>query len=259
MIDAVVVSGAGSGIGRQIAMDISNLGIKILCLSKSKNCVETAKKIRSYGGIAEAEVIDISNIKKTHSITSNWLNKIGAQKIGLVLAAGILGPKEYFSVKALEEWDKCFQVNVLGNLAIISGAMKKMQDNSFGRIVAFSGGGSAYANPIFPAYSASKTAMVRTIENLHEKIKDKGDFSVVCVAPGAVDTNMLKEFRAEGGIVKTTTDIMESVTFVRKFICSQSCTFSGRFVHVRDNWSNFLNTDNHINNDSYWKLRRVEK
>ena len=133
-----------------------------------------------------------------------------------------------------------------------------MLENQFGRIVTFAGGGSAYQFPAFPAYSASKTAIVRITENIHEDLKDKGDFSIVCLAPGAVETDMLKEVRLSGAQIKTTVDILEPVDFVKEFIISTSCSLSGRFVHVRDDWKEYLKTDKSLQNDSLWKLRRIE-
>jgi len=100
-------------------------------------------------------------------------------------------------------------------------------------------------------------AIVRIIENLHEDLKSKGNFSVVCLAPGANDTEMLKKVREAGGEVKTVVEIGEPVNFVSNFILSRSCNFSGCLVHVRDLWAEYLNNDKKIENNQ-WKLRRIE-
>jgi NAD(P)-dependent dehydrogenase (short-subunit alcohol dehydrogenase family) len=130
-------------------------------------------------------------------------------------------------------------------------------ENKFGRIVGFAGGGAAYAFPLFPAYAASKAAMVRTIENIQEDLNGKGDFAAVCLAPGANETDMLKKVRAAGATVKTTVAISEPVAFVREFLFSDNCGFKGAFVHVRDNWRDYLNSGKKID-DQKWKLRRIE-
>lgn len=122
----------------------------------------------------------------------------------------------------------------------------------------FSGGGAAYSFPIFPAYSASKTAMVRITENINEDLKGKGDFAIVCLAPGAVETEMLKEVRLAGAEVKTVVEISEPLTFVQEFINAKSCSFSGSLVHVRDNWKDYLNSNKSLGEDTHWKLRRIE-
>src|SRR5205823_6621912 len=109
----------------------------------------------------------------------------------------------------------------------------------------------------FPAYAASKTAMVRTIENIQSDLDDKGDFVTACLAPGANETNMLKQVRAAGAQVLTTVAISEPVSFVRELLFCRDCGFNGSFVHVRDNWRDYLNSKNKID-DKQWKLRRTE-
>ena len=256
-IDAVLISGAGRGIGRAIALNLAKTGIFILCISKSKSCTETANEIISTGGKAEALELDIRDYEKTEKAVSDWSKKVDYKNIGLVLAAGILGPKGPLTESSLKEWDDCHRVNVLGTLAIIKSLMPLMLKNKFGRIITFAGGGAAYPNPTFPAYSETKTAMVRITENINEDLKDKGDFSIVCLGPGAIETDMLKEVKRLGGVVKTTANISEPVEFVKEFLTSTTCGFSGSFVHVRNNWKDYLNSKNKIE-DSFWKLRRTE-
>jgi NADP-dependent 3-hydroxy acid dehydrogenase YdfG len=258
-VDLVIVTGAGRGIGKAIAIEMSlNKKIPVLCISKSPKVSETADEINNKGGVAFCLQLDIANYDNTKEKVSEWMNGKKFKRVGLVLAASQLGDKFSINDFSLKTWDEIYRTNVLGNLAVIEGALPTMLENKFGRIVAFSGGGSAYAYPVFSAYSASKTAIVRTVENLSEILSDKGDFSVVSLAPGAVATDMLTKVRAAGGEVKTTVDISEPVNFVREFILSEKCNFSGSFVHVRDDWDKFLNNENNLLNNSIWKLRRIE-
>ena len=80
---------------------------------------------------------------------------------------------------------------------------------------------------------------------------------MICLAPGANETNMLKEIRAAGAQVKTTVAIEEPVRFVREFLACGDCGFKGSFVHVRDNWKDYLNTGSRTSEEK-WKLRRIE-
>ncbi len=75
---------------------------------------------------------------------------------------------------SLLEWEKTLKVNLLGNLAVIKATLPTMEQEHFGRIVMFAGGGAAYANPTFPAYACTKTAIVREVENIAEDLKEKG-------------------------------------------------------------------------------------
>jgi len=253
-LDCVVITGAGQGIGQAIAVELGRHNTHILCLSKSNNCQKTAAGIEQAGGSAESLVADIGDVERVKGLVAAWAEGNKYEKIGLVLAAGILGPRSY---EDLTGWEQCYRVNVLGNLAVYQGVLSRLLANKFGRIVCFAGGGAAYAFPLFPAYAASKTAMVRTAENMQEDLKGKGDFAVACLAPGANETNMLKEIRAAGAQVKTTVGIQEPVHFVREFLACRDCGFKGSFVHVRDNWKDYLDTGSQISEEK-WKLRRIE-
>jgi len=259
-LEAAIVTGAGRGIGRAIALDLAARGMHVVCVSKSKNAEQTRAEIERAGGSGEAMQIDLNeDPEKISGGIREWASRGRFARLGAVLAAGILGPVGPLESSNLREWQACFQVNVLGNLAVAQGLLPAMLEAKFGRILAFSGGGSAYAYPILPAYSASKTAVVRAVENLHKDLEDKGDFAVACLAPGAVETDILKRVREIGAEVKTVTDIAEPVRFAREFLTCTWCGFSGRFVHVRDNWAEYLNNGRRLEKDTLWTLRRVEQ
>ena len=233
---------------------MANRANEVLCISRTNNCAATAAEITNLGGRAEGMVLDLRDLEKTKSSIAGWIEKRGHKKIGLVLAASILGPRNFGD---LIGWEECYRVNVLGNVAVYHSLYSRMLENKFGRIVGFAGGGAAYAYPLFPAYAASKAAMVRTIENIQADLDKKGDFASVCLAPGANETAMLKEVRAAGGQVKTTVDISEPVHFIREFLLCRQCGFKGTFVHVRDNWKDYLDSGKQTGNEQ-WKLRRTE-
>jgi NAD(P)-dependent dehydrogenase (short-subunit alcohol dehydrogenase family) len=256
--ELVIVTGAGRGIGKSIALDFGKRAAMVLCISRSENSTKTASEICEAGGNADALQVDLADFEHAGKMAAAWLAGKSFQRIGVVLAAGSLGPSGTLSTTSLRDWELAFRSNVLGNLAVAQAVLPSMLESKFGRMVFFAGGGAAYAYPMFPAYAVSKTALVRAVENLHEDLKDAGDFAVAILAPGAVDTDILASVRAHGGYVKTTVAMEEPVGFAREFICSTSIGFSGSFVHVRDDWASYLNTDKLPEKKELWKLRRVE-
>lgn len=253
----VVVTGAGRGIGRAIALDLA-ARCSVLCISQSRRCEETAEAIRRLGGNAAALMLDLGNAANVREVMHETITRLAPKKIGMVLAAAILGPQGPLEAAGMDEWERTFSVNVFGNLAVVHALMPFLKQHRHGRILFFAGGGAAYEYPIFPAYAASKAALVRIAENLHEDLQSQGDFATAILAPGAVETDTLATVRASGALIKTTVGIEEPVAFARAFLLSKSCGFSGRFVHVRDAWQQYIDTGNTMPDAKLWKLRRYE-
>ncbi len=228
-----------------------------LCIARTSTAATTRDDIRAMGGAADAISIDLADLRGAERAVSEWIAALPCRRLGVVLAAAELGPVGPLEGSDLNSWAHTYQVNVLGNMAVVQGLLGRMREGRFGRIVFFAGGGAAYAYPVFPAYASTKAALVRAAENLHEDLKDAGDFAVVCLAPGAVETGMLREVRAAGGEVRTTAPPQDAVRFVEAFFTGMGAALSGRFIHARDAWPAVLDGTLHLSTD-LWKLRRIE-
>ena len=258
-LDCIVITGAGKGLGKAIALELKNIGIPLLLISQSNNVVQTVKEINQSIGQTEFMIQDVSDLDQTYSRIRDWSDQSSFNRFGVVLCAGILGEPGGIINGELSDWLQTYKVNVLGNLAVLKALMPRMLKASFGRIVAVAGGGAAYGYPLFSGYALSKTSLVREVENIHLELKDKGDFFITALAPGAMETDMLQQIRATGAEIRTVVDIKEPVNFVSSFLFSTHCAFSGRFVHVRDNWKEKLESSADMSSTDNWFLRRIEK
>ena len=240
-LDCVVITGAGQGIGRAIAADLGSQKVHVLCLSKSDKCEVTAAEIRKAGGMAEGMVANLGQFEKVGEQISAWIAGNNFKRIGIVLAAGMLGPQDF---QNLAGWEECYRVNVLGNLAVCSGLLPRMLENKFGRIVCFAGGGAAYACiRCFRRMRHPKAAMVQNRRKSAGDVERQRRFCRgLPRAWRQIETNTLKLVRAAGAEIKTTVDISEPVNFAREFLFCETCGFKGSFVHVRDNWRDYLDT-----------------
>jgi NAD(P)-dependent dehydrogenase (short-subunit alcohol dehydrogenase family) len=256
--DVVIVTGAGRGIGRVAALTCAKAGSAVLCISQSDSCERTRAEIVSMGARASALCLDIGDHGSAHRAVSEALVRLAPDRIGVIAAAGILGPQGALSAENLHEWEKTYRVNVTGNLAVVQAAVPYMVERRFGRIITLAGGGSGYAYPIFPAYAASKAALVRAVENLAIDLAAGGDIAIVCLAPGAVDTDMLSAVKAAGAEVRSKGDMSMVVSFLEAFMTGHAKAITGRLVHVRDDYRALLGQSATPLSDDHWKLRRVE-
>jgi NAD(P)-dependent dehydrogenase (short-subunit alcohol dehydrogenase family) len=218
--------------------------------------MHTVDEIRGAGGVAEGAIVDLRDAVSVPAAVQRLLRALAPGPTDLVLAAGTLDQSEPRRRFDPATWSDVIGTNLIGNVAVVDAAADSMREEG-GRICFLAGGGAAYEYPLFPAYAASKVAIVRTVENLAAAWSDVRDFAAVAVAPGAVATDMLEAVVAAGGEVRTRTDVGEVVAFVRSLLESTSTALSGRFVHVRDPWREVLDGDLSLDGDR-WKLRRID-
>ena len=255
-LDAVIVTGAGRGLGRAVAEMAGALSVPVLCLARTDSAEAARDAIRAAGGQAESLCVDLTELETVTERVGQWIAGQSFRRLALVLAAGAVGPAGGLIDGDVRDWARTAQTNLFGNFAVLKALLPRMCEARFGRIVTLAGGGAAYAYPLFSGYAASKAAVVRATENLDAELRGRGDFLTVCLAPGAMETGMLAQVRAAGAEVRTTVPVAEPVEFVRRFIHAETCGFSGRFVHVRDNWQDWLKAETVPGEQ--WLLRRVE-
>lgn len=255
MLDLLIVTGASKGIGASITKQCSNICKNMIVISSSDN-INKITDVNKSCNIIKLQ-IDLSNYNSAIEETFNIVNQFkNINSLGIVLCAAQIGEYGGLFSSDLDDWEKLYKCNVLGNLAVIKGCSEIIKSGTETKIVFFGGGGAASGYPDFSGYALSKVATIRAAENLSMEFSKSGyNTSVISVAPGAVDTDMLKKVIVNGGHVATKTDISEPTNFVFKFLNNEFPTqkMNGRFVHVRDD---IESTD--FSNNNIFKLRRIQ-
>jgi NAD(P)-dependent dehydrogenase (short-subunit alcohol dehydrogenase family) len=245
MIDVCVMTGAGSGIGRATALRLATMGVRLLLVGRRESNERTIATMGSSGAGdgagAELFEMDLERYAEAFPRLAERVGAMDARRLGLVLAAGRVDDlSRKAPVERLRDFERVHLTNVVGNLAVMEACLPSMLSAKFGRAVLFAGGGAANAFSLFPAYSLSKVATVRAVENLAEAHPPTSGLSFVCLSPGAVDTPMLATVVAAGAKIRTRTSVDESVGFIEAYMASDSNSLSGKYVHVRDDWKPYL-------------------
>ncbi len=257
MLDTLIISGASKGIGRSIVEKCYNICRTMIVIGSSSKIYNIKTQDCQIISIQR----DITDYNQTYLDVLDLFSQDNGQtkNLGIVLAAGQIGENGGIFNLELENWDKIYKCNVLGNLSIIKGCEEVIRDSARTRIVFFSGGGAAFPFPEFSAYSLSKVAVVRAVENMALEFKQINDnASIIALSPGAVETDMLKTVIASGSTIRTKTDISEPTNFVYNFLTDKlpSQKMSGKFFHVRDD---VQSVDFEMANPDLFTLRRIQE
>ena len=194
--DAVVITGASTGIGRAAALHLAAKGLRVLAgvrkTSDGEAVVNTfaAEKLTGAGSI-EPLVIDVADGDSISRAVGEVGERLGGSRLaGLVNNAGIAlgGPQEHL---ALSEWRRQFEVNVFGLVDVTQRLLPHLLA-SRGRVVNISSMGGKVSTPFMAPYSASKFAVEAITDALRMELAPFGVWAA-CVEPGAVKTEIWKK------------------------------------------------------------------
>ncbi len=179
-----VVSGAGRGIGRAIALALAKEGYGVLLLARSENQLrEVSGQIQKDGGSAAYLPLDLSRpreIENAFSFFSNYSGKINL----LVHNAGIAKVGSIAEMKA-EDWQTVQDVNVRAPFLLSQKLLPLMPKGSQIVFINSVAGRQSFAE--WGAYCASKAALKSLADTLRTEVQPQG-IRVTSIYPAAVDT-----------------------------------------------------------------------
>jgi NAD(P)-dependent dehydrogenase (short-subunit alcohol dehydrogenase family) len=195
--EIALITGAGRGIGREIALAFAREGAHLVLVSRTETELGDAVAACSAVGVrARAVVGDVATYADVERAVATALAEHGRIDIA-VGAAGALGPIGPLANADPFEWERTIRVNLLGAFHLCRAVLPHMLRQRRGKVLLLAGGGGSTPLPRFSAYAASKAAIVRLTETLADEVRDAG-VQVNALAPGFVDTRLLREVVAAG-------------------------------------------------------------
>jgi 3-oxoacyl-[acyl-carrier protein] reductase/2-hydroxycyclohexanecarboxyl-CoA dehydrogenase len=184
-----VVTGAGRGIGRAIALKLAEEGADVVLGDVNReNAERVAEEIRALGRRAVAVVADVSKPEEAQGLIDAARHELGGLEV-LVNVAGI-NRDAMLHKMTLDQWNLVLSVNLTGTFNTTQAAAIHMREAGYGRIVNIASmswlGNVGQAN-----YAASKAGVVGLSKTAARELAKKG-VTVNVICPGFIDTDMTR-------------------------------------------------------------------
>ena len=180
-----VVTGASSGIGKELAQRSAEAGLNVILVARSEMRLEIlAKELRSRHGVqAEVVVADLSNSGGTEKVVA----AVTDYDVGLLIASAGFGTSGELIHGGLKEELEMIDVNCKSLFALTHHFARSFVDRGRGGIVLLSSMVALQGAPYTAHYAATKAYVQSLAEGLHVELKSR-NVDVLSAAPGPVDT-----------------------------------------------------------------------
>lgn len=258
-----LITGASRGLGRHIAQYFYHHHANLILVARSQHQLEQLRhELLTHSTHSQEIKVISADLTELNSIYS-LLNQIEPvfQTIDIIVNnAAIQGPIGPLWKNDWKEWQDTLQINLLTPIMLCRAILPAMIQRQSGKIINLSGGGATKSRPNFSAYAVAKTGLIRFSETLADEVKNF-NIAVNCIAPGTMNTGMLKQVIQSG--VETLpepddTVIQHAAELCAYFASSKSNGITGKLVSaIWDPWKKFEEYLAELKNSDIYTLRRI--
>lgn len=234
-----VVTGAGRGIGRAIALKFAAEGADIACVSRTaENSAKVAGEIRALGRKAWAHAVDVADAKAVTEAGEKILAEAGRVDI-LVNNAGVTRDGLLMRMSE-EDWDTVLDTNLKGAFLFTKALARAFVKQRSGRIINVASIVGLIGNAGQCNYASSKAALIGFTKSVARELASRG-ITVNALAPGFIETDMTAVINEEArkqltqkiplGCLGTPEDIAHAALFLAspaaRYVTGQVLTVDG--------------------------------
>ena len=265
-----IVTGASRGLGRLITIELASAGIDVLMVGRDEQALaQTAEAASKPAASLHPFVCDLSRPEAAETVVLA-ARQLGAVDI-LVNNAAIQGPIGPVWETDFAAFEATMRVDFLVPVALMRAVLPGMLARGAGWIVNISGGGATAPQPMFTAYGAAKTALVRVAETVAAETAGKG-VRVNSVAPGAFASGMTKAIITGGQAAgewerqsaeriltsRDDTAAQQTAKFVAYLVAGPGRDVTGKLISTLwDPWTELHQRWDDIGGNDVYTLRRI--
>ena len=193
-----VVTGAGRGIGRAIALKFAAEGAAVVCVSRTQeNSEKAAAEIRALGRKAWAHAVDVADAAAVSAATEKILAEAGKVDI-LVNNAGVTRDGLLMRMSDAD-WDTVLDTNLKGAFLVTKAFSRSMIKARAGRIINVSSVIGLIGNAGQCNYAASKAGVIGFTKSVARELASRG-ITANAIAPGFIETKMTEALSPEARV-----------------------------------------------------------
>ena len=185
MSETAVITGASSGVGKSLAIQLSDAGYRVVLAARSEDKLNAiAEEIQSKGGNSLVVLTDVSQPEQINNLKDRALEY---GDVSVVINNAGLGKFSKVEDVAIEDWDRQLDVNLRASFLVSQAFIPGMKQRLNGTLAFMNSvaGKKGYAHSA--AYVASKYGMRGLADSLREELRED-NIKVISIYPGAVDT-----------------------------------------------------------------------
>jgi NAD(P)-dependent dehydrogenase (short-subunit alcohol dehydrogenase family) len=187
---SVVITGAGSGIGRAASLLFAKEGARLIIVDRSESVNETAKLVGNAGGTIEAMQADAGSEADVKAYIDKAVSKYG--KLDAIWAnAGVSGGLVPLAEQTVEHWQEILRINLIGPFLAIKHSIPHMIAQKSGSIVCTASVAGLKSGASGHPYGASKAGVISLVQTTAYSLYGTG-VRINAVCPGLIETGMTK-------------------------------------------------------------------
>ncbi|KIC00277.1 3-ketoacyl-ACP reductase [Flavobacterium sp. KMS] len=192
-----LITGAGKGIGKAVAIALAKEGVNVILLARTQADIDlVATEINALGVKSLAITADVSDINSVNKAVEKAIAEFKNIDI-LINNAGIAAFGNFLELEPAA-WERIIQVNLMGTYYVTRAVLPNMIENQTGDIINISSTAGLNGNALTSAYSASKFAVLGLTDSLMQEMR-KHNIRVTALTPSTVATDMAKDLKLTDG------------------------------------------------------------